>query len=197
MARPCPICVSDPALLAKTNALLASGETVKAVADASGFNKYAVQRHKRHAFASVAEVESLTELEKSERRLNELASRAESQWVAACASGDQRAALTILQSQIRLQLGRHTRLVEQQEKQVEAEADDPKNPKPGSVAWFDSLVRKSREFRATELSWGKIPCPACESPSSTVYPREIKTRMAAIVAAAELPEVQNACVVTN
>lgn len=170
MARPCPICVSDPALLAKVNALIASGESANAVAVASGFNKFAIQRHKRHAFPAITfDDNSLSPLARSEKRLNELASRAEQSWLGAVATGDARGALDVLKSQIRLALDLHSRLIEKAEQATEAAKVDNKN----TPEHIDELLRLYREKKDARLQResklkesGYIPCPLCTTPES-------------------------------
>jgi hypothetical protein len=182
MARPCPICVSDPALLAKVNALIASGESANAVAVASGFNKFAIQRHKRHAFPAITvDDNSLSPLARSEKRLNELASRAEQSWLGAVATGDARGALDVLKSQIRLALDLHSRLIEKAEQATEAAKVDNKNT-PEHIDELLRLYREKQDARqqkeADLIARGYVRCPLCSTSDLSgnwVHPSAIAT----------------------
>jgi hypothetical protein len=177
--RPCKICIS-PELKSSVDAQMSAGESYVAIARATGINKFAVARHRKHAFPDIAtEDKKLSPLERSERRLAELSSRAESQWLAAASTGDSRAALDILKSQIRLALDLHARLVEKA-----ATSTDKKNAP--TFDDYDAALRTYREQQKRKPETG-IACPCCLSCGSRVRPEEIRSRWAAIEAASKLP----------
>jgi hypothetical protein len=186
--RACPICVADPLIRGQLEALHGSGNSYVKIASLMGeFNKFQISRHFRHVDKPVTvDDNSLSALERSERRLAELSERAEQSWLAAATSGDSKNALDILKSQLRLELDRHKRLVEQSEQALveAAKASDKDSPE-----YLDNLVRRY-EAHKTERektvmkarASGHVDCPVCGS--ALIDPSVVAERMPAILAIA-------------
>jgi hypothetical protein len=187
--RRCPVCDSDPITLAKLSALRETGSSYREIAAlVPGFDVHKIRRHFKHVGKAAAKVSKLSPLEQSERRLAELSQRAEESWIAAAASGDSRAALDVLKASIRLEVDRHARLLEKQEKQVEADSDDPIKAGAPSVEFCDHLLRTVDEYhrqqQAEQQAAGMISCPACGG--DFIFPHQLRERMNAIQVAAGL-----------
>jgi hypothetical protein len=184
MARPgrkCRICAS-PLDCAKVDALISSGETLRAVASLTGFDRFSISRHKRHAFAQPESEPELDELQLSEQRLKSLADRLEMQYTAAIASADGKLGVDILKMLSRVESERHRRIIDKRQ----AEVDAPKNPETdcGSPEFHDALLRKFEQLRVQERALGKVSCPFCgsDSPNSFMFPKDIRVRMLQIMA---------------
>jgi hypothetical protein len=178
MARPCKICTADLLVRSRIEALRGAGSSYRQIAElVPGFNMFAIQRHFRHigqaATKAVTEHEWLSPLEKSEKRLNELAERAEQSWLAAAATGDSRAALDVLKSQIRLELERHSRIQEKQETAAETAVTDSA-PTPEQ---FAAIKSKVDGVFSEMLKRGFVSCPVCGGPrpiDPQIIPARIK-----------------------
>jgi hypothetical protein len=174
--RHCPICDADPITLAKIESLRETGSSFREiVALVPNFDKFKLQRHFKHLRRATEKVNTLSPLEQSELRLNQLAERCEAQWLAAASNGDGRSALDCLKTAVRLEVDRHSRLLEKQEKLVEADSSDPEKSGAPSVEWLDMTVRKVRESRARDLQNGYVVCPICSF--GRVHPKHIVERL--------------------
>lgn len=161
MARPgrhCPVCDADLLVRTQIEALRESNHSYREIDSlVPGFDVHKIRRHFKHVGKAAAEVTKLSAIEQSELRLTELANRAEESWIAAAASGDSRAALDVLKSQIRLSLDMHSRLLEKQEAAAEkAEENDAPSP-----AQLDAIVKRVRAAREAAVAAGAIWCPLC------------------------------------
>ena len=179
----CPIC-SVPALAAQVQAERDSGASYTQIAALTGVNKFSISRHFRHVEKPVtADDNSLSPLERSERRLAELAERAEQSWLSAAAVGDSKAALDVLKSQIRLEVDQHKRLLQKAEQVIETE--DASKVTPEKIDGLLKIYRQKkaeREKRGRDLAFrGFVRCPLCsvaESPGNWVFPGAIQKRWA-------------------
>jgi hypothetical protein len=185
MARPgrkCCVCIADPVLLAKTNALLEAGESFRAISALTGFNKFAIQRHKRHAFPPTeSEPENLDDLQLSERRLESLANRLEAQYSAAIACSDGKLGVDILKTLSRVEAERHHRIVDRKEDEANADASDPIKAGAPCPAFLDYVKNKVAQAYNRAVVTGMVWCPfGCNKP---VDPRIIPERIRAYMEA--------------
>lgn len=179
----CPIC-SVPALAAQVQAERDSGASYTQIAALTGVNKFSISRHFRHVEKPVtADDNSLSPLERSERRLAELAERAEQSWLSAAAIGDSKAALDVLKSQIRLEVDQHKRLLQKAEQVIETE--DASKVTPEKIDGLLKIYRQKKDARlqreADLVARGFVRCPLCsvaESPGNWVFPGAIQKRWA-------------------
>jgi hypothetical protein len=177
--RKCSLC-ADASIAMRADSFIASGISFGEIAATLGVSKFVVSRHRRHSTSGpqvAVESSNLSALEQSENRLRELSQRAEQSWLAAAASGDARGALDILKSQIRLEVDRHSRLLEQE--QISTVQND--SSRSLTVADLDEMLHEAREQSeqrlADAVSRGEILCPVCGQ--SSVHPSVTAERMRA------------------
>jgi hypothetical protein len=160
--RPCKVC-ADSVLAAKVDALLQTGESLRAIAALTGADRFSVQRHKRHAFPQAeAKPENLSELELSDQRLATLSDQLQQQYAAAVTCGDAKLAVEIVKTRARVETERHSRLLEKQETEAD-DATSEKNLWP-TVQQYDNV--KTKVYAAYEkwkANWGWVTCPVCEN----------------------------------
>ena len=177
----CPIC-SVPALAAQVQAERDSGASYTQIAALTGVNKFSISRHFRHVDKPVtADDNSLSPLERSERRLAELAERAEQSWLSAAAVGDSKAALDVLKSQIRLEVDQHKRLLQKAEQVIETEDASKVTPEKidGLLKIYEQKKAERKKRERDLASRGFVVCPLCsvvESPGNWVFPGAIQKR---------------------
>jgi len=184
MARPgrkCRIC-SDPTLCAKVNALLQTGESVRAVASfanasLASVDRFAISRHKRHAFpAPEIENENLDDLQLSEKRLEGLATRLEQQYAAAIACADGKLGVDILKTLSRVEAERHHRIVDRRQAEIDNNTSDPIKSGAPSPAFLDYVKTKVHNaYNQAVETGGMVWCPmGCGRP---VNPQTIPERI--------------------
>ena len=106
--RPCKICVAPPMDCAKVDALLEAGESYRVISSLAGFDRFSIQRHKKHAFPQPEVIDdNLDDLQLSERRLEGLATRLEQQYAAAISCADGKLGVDILKKLSRVEAERH------------------------------------------------------------------------------------------
>jgi hypothetical protein len=155
--RPCPLCT--PELREKTNALIAAGVSFAEIAAFIGSNKYAVSRHKKHAFPTPTDPpEPLDELAESDQRLATLSVELSAQYQAAITVADSKNALEIQKVRSRVEVERHKRIVSKQQNAVETSANDGKQ----SIEFSDALIARVAEY---ERKSGICAC--CHQPLPT------------------------------
>jgi hypothetical protein len=177
--RKCKICsAADPMLLAKVDALLESGETYRTIASLTGFDRFSIQRHKRHAFPQAeAEPENLGELELSEKRLASLASRLEQQYTAAISCGDNKVALDVTKVLARVETERHNRIVDRKQAEIDNDLADPIKAGAPSAAYMDWIKNKVRACYAKQIAvanWAWCPMGCGKPVDPKIIPERIR-----------------------
>jgi hypothetical protein len=189
--RQCPIC-RDPLILSKVESLRQSGCSFQEIAAlVEGVNKYSISRHFRHSGQPALEVENLTDLEGSDRRLAILSDRLEQQYAAALACSDNKVCLEIAKVQARLEVERHNRIVAKQQ----AEADDASKDGLSSPAQLDAIVKRVRAAREAAVAAGAIWCPLCSR--APISLAELAGRFPEVQRIYEQSRVNNDCSPTN
>jgi hypothetical protein len=166
-------------LAAKVDALLQTGESIRAVAALTGVDRFAVARHKKHAFPQAEpEPENLDDLQLSEKRLASLADRLEAQYSAAIATADGKLGVDILKTLSRVEAERHHRIVTRKQAEIDDAESDPIKAGSPSPAFNDYLLKRFEELRAQEQKVGKVACPLCNSrsPVDFMFPQTFRKR---------------------
>jgi len=162
---------------AKVNALLEAGESYRAISSLTNFDRFAIQRHKKHAFPQPEVIEeNLDDLQLSEKRLASLADRLETQYGCAIATGDGKLGVDILKTLSRVEAERHHRIVDRKQAEVDADANDPikaGTPSPAYMDWIKNKVRNA--YNQAVETGGMVWCPmGCGRP---VSPQTIPERI--------------------